>query len=198
MSSTACSCARIRRSTPSTSTRTYILERAELQGALVANQPQGLRDMNEKVYTAWFPQCCAPTLITRDMADITAFAAEHGKIVVKPLDGMGGKSIFVTETRRQEPARHHRDADRLRAALRHRAALPARNRGHRRFARAADRRRASPLRAGPHPVAHGQPRQPGGRRQGRGTRAHRSRSLARGADRPGARASAAWCSSGST
>jgi glutathione synthase len=76
---------------------TYILERAELAGAFVANRPQGLRDMNEKVYTAWFPQCCAPTLITRSAADITAFAAEHGKIVVKPLDGMGGKSIFVTE-----------------------------------------------------------------------------------------------------
>ncbi len=76
---------------------TYILERAELQGAFVANRPQGLRDMNEKVFTAWFPQCCAPTLITRNGSDITAFAAEHGKIVVKPLDGMGGKSIFVTE-----------------------------------------------------------------------------------------------------
>jgi glutathione synthase len=76
---------------------TYILERAELAGAFVANKPQGLRDMNEKVFTAWFPQCCAPTLITRSSADITSFAAEHGKIVVKPLDGMGGKSIFVTE-----------------------------------------------------------------------------------------------------
>ena len=76
---------------------TYILERAELQGAMVANKPQGLRDMNEKVFTAWFPQCCAPTLITRSDADITAFASEHGKIVVKPLHGMGGKSIFVTE-----------------------------------------------------------------------------------------------------
>jgi glutathione synthase len=76
---------------------TYILERAELAGALVANRPQGLRDMNEKVFTAWFPQCCAPTLITRSAAEITAFAAEHGRIVVKPLDGMGGKSIFVTE-----------------------------------------------------------------------------------------------------
>src|SRR4249920_1813596 len=67
---------------------TYILERAELQGALVANKPQGLRDMNEKVFTAWFPQCCAPTLITRSSDDIKAFATEHGKIVVKPLDGM--------------------------------------------------------------------------------------------------------------
>jgi glutathione synthase len=75
----------------------YILERAEAAGAFVANRPQGLRDMNEKVYTAWFPECCAPTLITRSAQEITAFAAEHGKIVVKPLDGMGGKSIFVTE-----------------------------------------------------------------------------------------------------
>jgi glutathione synthase len=76
---------------------TYILDRAEIQGAMVANKPQGLRDMNEKVFTAWFPQCCAPTLITRDMSDMAAFAAEHGKIVVKPLHGMGGRSIFVTE-----------------------------------------------------------------------------------------------------
>ena len=76
---------------------TYILERAEVQGAFVANRPQGLRDMNEKVFTAWFPQCCAPTLITRNAADVTAFAAEHDRIVVKPLDGMGGRSIFVTE-----------------------------------------------------------------------------------------------------
>ena len=53
--------------------------------------------MNEKVFTAWFPQCCAPTLISRSMADMDAFAREHGRIVVKPLDGMGGRSIFVTE-----------------------------------------------------------------------------------------------------
>jgi glutathione synthase len=76
---------------------TYILERAELQGALVCNRPQGLRDMNEKVYTAWFPECCAPTLITRDMHDMSEFLREHGKAVCKPLDGMGGKSIFVLE-----------------------------------------------------------------------------------------------------
>ncbi len=74
---------------------TYILERAEERGVLVVNRPQGLRDMNEKVYTAWFPQCCAPTLITRDMGDMEAFLREHGKIVCKPLHGMGGRSIFV-------------------------------------------------------------------------------------------------------
>ncbi len=76
---------------------TYVLERAEAQGALVVNRPQGLRDMNEKVFTAWFPDCCAPTLITRNMADMAAFLAEQGKIVVKPLYGMGGRSIFVVE-----------------------------------------------------------------------------------------------------
>ncbi len=75
----------------------YILERAEAAGALVVNRPRGLRDMNEKVYTAWFPQCCAPTLITRDMARMGAFLAEHGRIVAKPLHGMGGRSIFVVE-----------------------------------------------------------------------------------------------------
>jgi glutathione synthase len=77
---------------------TYILERAQAGGSLVVNRPQGLRDMNEKVFTAWFPQCCAPTLITRDMQDMAAFAREHGRIVVKPLHGMGGRSIFVLES----------------------------------------------------------------------------------------------------
>jgi glutathione synthase len=74
---------------------TYILERAEEAGLMVVNRPQGLRDMNEKVYTAAFPQCCAPTLVTRDMAAMAAFLNEHGKIVVKPLHTMGGRSIFV-------------------------------------------------------------------------------------------------------
>jgi glutathione synthase len=74
---------------------TYILERAEAAGVLVVNRPQGLRDMNEKVYTAAFPQCCPPTLVTRDMGEMAAFLREHGKIVVKPLHTMGGRSIFV-------------------------------------------------------------------------------------------------------
>jgi len=74
---------------------TYLLEYAELAGALVVNRPASLRDINEKVFTAWFPQCCPDTLVTRNMADLRAFRDRHGKIVVKPLDGMGGKSIFV-------------------------------------------------------------------------------------------------------
>jgi glutathione synthase len=74
---------------------TYILERAERAGALIVNRPQGLRDMNEKVYTAWFPQCCAPTLVTRDLGEMAAFAKAQGTIVCKPLNSMGGRSIFV-------------------------------------------------------------------------------------------------------
>jgi glutathione synthase len=73
---------------------TYILERAEAQGTLVANRPQSLRDANEKVFTAWFPQCCAPTLVTRSRDLILGFLAEHGEIILKPLAGMGGASVF--------------------------------------------------------------------------------------------------------
>jgi len=74
---------------------TYLLERAELAGALVVNRPAALRDINEKAFTAWFPECCPNTLVTRSMEDLRAFRDQHGQIVVKPLDGMGGKSIFV-------------------------------------------------------------------------------------------------------
>jgi glutathione synthase len=73
----------------------YILERAEEAGALIVNRPQSLRDMNEKAYTAWFADCAPLTLVTRSMAEMKAFLGQHERIVVKPLDGMGGKSIFV-------------------------------------------------------------------------------------------------------
>ncbi|MCP5151399.1 MAG: glutathione synthase [Ectothiorhodospiraceae bacterium] len=73
---------------------TYMLERAEEDGALVVNRPRSLRDANEKMFTAWFPQCCAPTLVARDRGRIKAFLEEHGDIVVKPLEGMGGSSVF--------------------------------------------------------------------------------------------------------
>jgi glutathione synthase len=75
-------------------TATYILERAEDQGALVANKPASLRDCNEKMFTAWFPQCTPPTLFSRDMATLRAFHAEHGDVIYKPVDGMGGQGIF--------------------------------------------------------------------------------------------------------
>jgi glutathione synthase len=74
---------------------TYILDRARAAGALVVNHPQALRDMNEKAYTAWFPECTPLTLITRSIEDMRSFLAEQEHIVAKPLDGMGGKSIFA-------------------------------------------------------------------------------------------------------
>jgi len=73
---------------------TYLLERAEQAGTLIVNTPQGLRDANEKMYTAWFPDCCAPTLVSRDAGQLRAFLDEQQEIVMKPLDGMGGASIF--------------------------------------------------------------------------------------------------------
>jgi len=73
---------------------TYLLEQAQSAGVLVVNHPQSLRDANEKLYTAWFPQCCPPTLVTRQSHLIRQFQSEHGDIILKPLDGMGGASIF--------------------------------------------------------------------------------------------------------
>ncbi len=77
---------------------TYILERAETAGVLVVNKPRSLRDANEKMFTAWFPQCCPPTLVAREHARMHAFLDEHRDIIVKPLDGMGGASIFRVRT----------------------------------------------------------------------------------------------------
>jgi len=73
---------------------TYILELAENQGSLIVNKPQSLRDANEKLYTALFPQCCPETLVTRSETLFREFLAEHKDIIFKPLDGMGGTSIF--------------------------------------------------------------------------------------------------------
>ncbi len=77
---------------------TYILELAENRGLLVVNKPASLRDINEKAYTSWFPQCTPPTLVTRSRDELLKFLAEHGKIVLKPFDGMGGRSIFIVAT----------------------------------------------------------------------------------------------------
>jgi len=73
---------------------TYLLERAEADGVLVSNKPSSLRDVNEKLYTAWFSEHCPPTLVTMREQQVREFLDEHGDIVVKPLDGMGGESIF--------------------------------------------------------------------------------------------------------
>ena len=73
---------------------TYMLERAEDKGTLIVNKPQSLRDANEKLFTAWFAEHTPTTLVTRDSQRIRAFHAEHQDIILKPLDGMGGSSIF--------------------------------------------------------------------------------------------------------
>ncbi len=73
---------------------TYILERAEEKGALIVNKPQSLRDCNEKLFTAWFAELTPDTLVTRNAQHIRTFWQQHGDIILKPLDGMGGSSIF--------------------------------------------------------------------------------------------------------
>jgi glutathione synthase len=78
-------------------TATYILERAQEQGALVVNRPDSLRDCNEKAFTAWFPQCAPPTLFSRDASLLRAFHAEHKDVIYKPVDGMGGMGIFQVD-----------------------------------------------------------------------------------------------------
>ena len=73
---------------------TYLLELAEAEGTLIVNRPQSLRDANEKLYTAWFPQCLPPTLVSRRHADFLDFVAAQRDAILKPLHGMGGASIF--------------------------------------------------------------------------------------------------------
>jgi glutathione synthase len=73
---------------------TYILEAAERLGVLVVNEPQSLRDCNEKMFATQFPQCCPPLLVSRDKHLLKAFHSHHGDVIFKPLDGMGGSSIF--------------------------------------------------------------------------------------------------------
>ncbi len=80
---------------------TYLLERAEAAGVLVVNKPRSLRDANEKLFTAWFPSCTPPTLVSRHASHLQDFLAEHGDIILKPLDGMGGASVF--RLRREDP-----------------------------------------------------------------------------------------------
>jgi len=73
---------------------TYILEAAEKLGTLVVNKPQSLRDCNEKVFATEFPQCTPPLLVSRSLKRLKSFLQEHQDVVFKPLDGMGGASIF--------------------------------------------------------------------------------------------------------
>ncbi len=73
---------------------TYLLEAAEREGALVINQPQSLRNCNEKLFALEFPQCTPPTLVTSSQTDIAHFLQEQGPCIIKPLNGMGGQGIF--------------------------------------------------------------------------------------------------------
>ncbi|QET02924.1 glutathione synthase [Cupriavidus pauculus] len=75
-------------------TSTWMLELAEAQGARIFNKPRAIRDHSEKLAIGRYPQFVTPTLVTRDADRIRAFHAEHGDIIVKPLDGMGGMGIF--------------------------------------------------------------------------------------------------------
>ncbi|MGE8322090.1 MAG: glutathione synthase [Pseudomonas sp.] len=73
---------------------TYLLEQAEREGVLVVNRPQSLRDCNEKLFATQFPQCMTPTLVSRRADILREFATTHGDVILKPLDGMGGTSVF--------------------------------------------------------------------------------------------------------
>lgn len=73
---------------------TYILEAAEREGTLVVNRCHSLRDCNEKVFATQFPQCCPPVLVSADMQRLRNFHSQHGDVIFKPLDGMGGNAIF--------------------------------------------------------------------------------------------------------
>jgi glutathione synthase len=76
---------------------TYLLEQAEAQGLRVINKPASLRDANEKLFTAWFPQCCPKTFVSNRIDLLRDFVMAEGKAVVKPLGAMGGESIFVLQ-----------------------------------------------------------------------------------------------------
>lgn len=73
---------------------TYLLERAAIEGVYVGNRPNSLRDVNEKLYTAWFSDFCPPTLVTTSSERLKAFINHHKDAIIKPLDGMGGAGIY--------------------------------------------------------------------------------------------------------
>ena len=77
---------------------TYLLEQAEEKGVLLVNKPASLRDCNEKLFTRFFPQCCVETRVARDPDLLIEFIEEHKDCIVKPLDGMGGQSIFRVQS----------------------------------------------------------------------------------------------------
>jgi len=85
-------------------TATWILDLAQQAGCPVVNRPDSLRNANEKLFTAQFPQCCPPSIISSQKSDIDAFQKDHPDVILKPLDGMGGTSIF--RVRADDPNRN--------------------------------------------------------------------------------------------
>lgn len=73
---------------------TYILEQAQREGVLIVNDPRSLRDCNEKLFATQFPQCCPPLIVSSCSDVLKSFHSKHGDVIYKPLDGMGGSSIF--------------------------------------------------------------------------------------------------------
>ncbi len=127
---------------------TYLLENAEREGARVYNRPRAIRDNNEKMAITKYAGFISPTLVTRDAARIDAFVDEHEDVIIKPLDGMGGSSIF--RIRKADPNRNVivETVSHLGAADGHGAALHSRDR-RRRQAHPGDRRGSRALRARP-------------------------------------------------
>jgi len=80
---------------------THILEQAEAEGVLVVNKPQSLRDANEKLFASWFPECIPPTVVTASASILKEFIQSHQDTILKPLDAMGGASIF--RVRKDDP-----------------------------------------------------------------------------------------------
>jgi glutathione synthase len=76
---------------------TYLLDIIEKKGVRILNKPSSIRDCNEKLFAQWFPTLCPPTLVTKNISQLHNFLIEQSRIIVKPLDGMGGKGIFYLE-----------------------------------------------------------------------------------------------------
>jgi glutathione synthase len=153
---------------------THLLSQAEREGAgcstsrrRCATTPRSWRSWSSR-------SSSAPTLVTRDAADVRAFHAEHRDIILKPLDGMGGMGIFRVGPDGLNLGSIIETLNRRRRADADGAEVPARDRAGRQ-ARAGDRRQAGALLPGAHPAGQRDPRQPGRRRQGRGAAAERRR-----------------------
>lgn len=76
---------------------TYLLELAQRQGCVIVNNPRSIRDANEKLFTSWFPECCTKTLVSSQKSLLKNFIQQYKIVIVKPLDQMGGKGVFLLQ-----------------------------------------------------------------------------------------------------